>query len=105
MHTRACIRLISDQILDYFACDNFPLWNEPDSQIFKKMLATLSENEKLSPEMLKELFKNNQDLVEKIEFFDNKHFSLIKHYLKYHFNILECIHCRKITRTEKIETI
>lgn len=103
MNTRASVQLVSDQILDYFIGGNFPPWNDIYKQFVKDGITTLNGTEKFSKKMLKELFKNDENLIGKIEFFNGKHFHLIRILLKDVYYVDSCIFCNKMVKKEKIE--
>jgi hypothetical protein len=102
MNTRGKVQLISGMILDYFIESKAPSWAEMSGEFIKYNITKLTGMEHLSEEFLKTLFKNNQDIVEKIEFFKDHHYLLIILLLKEEYLLDACFECGNLLRKTSI---
>lgn len=102
MNTRHQVRLLSGSILEYFRNSKVPDWKciQP---IFSSNITKLTGTDTLPVELLRSIFQNSDDILDKIEYFRSHH-----HYLtillmqnEYHLDI--CSQCGYITRKNCID--
>jgi|688.fasta_scaffold245566_2 hypothetical protein len=103
MNTRRKVQLISGMILDYFIENKAPSWTEMYSEFINYNITKLTGMEHLSEEFLKILFKNDQDIIEKLEFFKDHHYLLTVLLLKEEYSLSACFECGFLFRKTVIE--
>jgi hypothetical protein len=98
MNTRGKVQLISGLILDCFRKNKIPLWKEIESEFVDFGIVKLTGLETLPNDFLKKLFKNSQDILDKLEFFKEHHHYLTILLLKDEYSLDSCVECGHLSR-------
>ncbi len=104
MNTRSSVQLFSEQILKYFVEDKFPSWKEIQPFFVKDKINRLSGTETLSSDFLKELFKNDKELLDKIDLFNTKQSYLIIVLLRDVYFLECCLNCGYLYKKSPLRT-
>jgi hypothetical protein len=102
MNTRGKVQLISGMILEYFTENKAPSWTDIFSEFNNYNITKLTGMEQLSEDFLKIIFKNSQDILDKIEFFKDPHHHLTILLLKEEYSLEACIDCGYLSRKTSI---
>lgn len=98
MNTRGKVQVLSGLILDYFTTNKAPAWSEISSDFIKYNVKQIIGMEKLSENFLMSVFKNSQDIQNKLEFFKDHHHYLTILLLKDEYCLESCTDCGILLR-------
>lgn len=98
MNTRSRVQAISGLILDYFIEGRAPTWKEMIPVFTRDKIVKLNGMEKLSEVFLIQLFKNSEEIRNKIEVFNHHHHFLVILMLKEEYSLETCYDCGYICR-------
>lgn len=98
MNTRSRIQALSGAILDYFENGKAPTWKDLSPSFAENNIDKFTGMERLSTDFLKCVFKNSEDIIDKIQFFKDHHHFLVILLLKDEYCLESCSHCGYISR-------